>query len=104
MSPALEHINIQQGAHRLDALLIHQLSHVTPRHHFAARRENRHASLDCLRAFGFFRRRHQPAARQCGNDTSRRAALPLCQFFGGLEHVFLNVESRSHQVMLVDGG
>ena len=51
--------------------------------------------------FGFLGRRHQPAPRQGGNNASRGAAFPVRQLLGGLEHVILDIQSRSHKLMLV---
>jgi hypothetical protein len=54
-----------------------------------------------LGRLGFLSRHRQPAARQCGNDASRRAAFPFRQFLGRLKYVVFDIQSRSHNVMLL---
>jgi hypothetical protein len=89
-------IHVQQGAHRSNSFLIHQILDAFKRHHFAARSQQRNAAARAERFFLLRGWSGQTTPRQSGNNFSRRAAFALRKFLGGLQHIVLNVQSRSH--------
>jgi len=80
-----------------NSFLIHEIPDVFERYHLAPRCQQRHAAARAGTFFGLRRRRGEAAPRQSGYHLPRRAAFALSQFFGRLQHIVVDIQSRPHE-------
>lgn len=89
-------INVRQRPHGSNSLLLDQPLNMAESHYFAACFEEGNAPTDFLGFSRIVRWDPQAPSRETGDNLAGGASLTLSQFFGGLQHIFFDIQDGSH--------